>query len=139
MEIFRVLKPGGKLVIIDLDDGIFGAVQPNIENLRSVINKLIRMQGKAGGNREIGRSLPRLLQSVGFSGIDLEAISVHSDLVGIEGFKEQFNPKRFEQFYRNGILSENDFQSVEKVYDNLLNNSDSYAMMIFLLACGTKP
>lgn len=139
LEIFRILKPGGKLVIIDIDDGIFGVVQPNIDNFHSIINKLIDIQGKAGGNREIGRSLPRLLKTAGFSNIDLEAISVHSDLVGLEGFKEQFNPKRFEQFYKNGILSENDFQSMEKAYENLINNPDSYAIMIFLLACGTKP
>ncbi|KAB8135714.1 methyltransferase domain-containing protein [Gracilibacillus oryzae] len=137
-EIFRVLKPGGKLVIIDIDDGIFGAIQPGMENLRTVIDKLIQMQKKAGGNREIGRSLPRLFQSAGFTDIDLEAVSVHSDLVGKEGFNEQFNPKRFEHFYKNGTLSEADFQTVKNAYDQL-HNPDSYAMMIFLLACGTKP
>jgi 2-polyprenyl-3-methyl-5-hydroxy-6-metoxy-1,4-benzoquinol methylase len=139
LEIFRILKPGGKLVIIDIDDGIFGVVQPNIDNLHSIINKLIDMQGKAGGNREIGRSLPRLLHTLGFSNIDLDAIAVHSDLVGLEGFKEQLNPKRFEQFYMEGILTENDFRSMEQAYENLITNPDSYAMMIFFLACGTKP
>ncbi|MCJ7842034.1 class I SAM-dependent methyltransferase [Lederbergia sp. NSJ-179] len=139
LEIFRVLKPGGKLVIIDLDDGIFGAVEPKIDHFHSIIDKFIAMQGKAGGNREIGRSLPRLLESTGFSNIEMDAISVHSDLVGIEGFKEQFNPKRFEPFYKKGYLSKSDFQSIEKAFENLLTNPDSYAMMIFLLACGTKP
>lgn len=138
-EIFRVLKPGGKLVIIDIDDGIFGVVQPNIENFHSIINKLIRMQGDAGGNREIGRSLPRLLKETGYCNISFDAISLHSDLVGLEGFVEQFNPKRFEPFFRSGTLSESDFHHIEKAYENLLINPDSYAMMIFLLACGTKP
>ncbi|WP_454191293.1 class I SAM-dependent methyltransferase [Paenibacillus sp. Marseille-Q7038] len=139
LEIFRVLKPGGKVAIIDIDDGIFGIVEPNIESFRSVLDKLIDMQKKAGGNREIGRSLPRLLRQAGFSNIDLEAVSVHSDVVGLEGFQEQFNPKRFEQFYRLGILSEIDLHHIEKAHDNLLHNPDSYALMIFHIACGTKP
>ncbi|MBD7969571.1 class I SAM-dependent methyltransferase [Paenibacillus gallinarum] len=139
LEIFRVLKPGGKVAIIDIDDGIFGIVEPNIESFHSVLDKLIDMQKKAGGNREIGRSLPRLLGQSGFSDIDLEAVSVHSDLVGLEGFQEQFNPKRFEQFFRLGILSENDFHNIEKAHDNLLHNPDSCAMMIFHIAFGTKP
>ncbi|WP_052675755.1 hypothetical protein [Paenibacillus sp. IHBB 10380] len=109
-----MLKPGGKLVIIDIDDGIFGVVQPNIDNLHSIISKLIRMQGDAGGNREVGRSLPRLLKKTGYSNISLDAISIHSDLEGIEGFVEQFNPKRFEPFFRSGTLSESDFHHIEK-------------------------
>jgi hypothetical protein len=50
------------------------------------------MQRKAGGNRQIGRSLPRLLHSTGFTEIDLDAVSIHSDLVGINAFKIQLNP-----------------------------------------------
>lgn len=139
LEIFRVLKPGGKVAIIDIDDGIFGVVEPSIESFRSVLDKLIAMQRKAGGNREIGRSLPRLLKQAGFSNMDMEAVSVHSDFVGLEGFQEQFNPKRFELFYKQGILSESDFHNIEETYNHLLNNPDSYALMIFHIACGTKP
>lgn len=139
IEIFRVLKPGGKLVIMDVDDGIFGIIEPTMENFRSVIDKLIAMQGEAGGNREIGRSLPRLLESSGFCNVEMDAISVHSDLVGVEMVKEQFNPKRFEAFYKKGSLSKSDFQSIEKAFENLQQNPDSLAMMIFFMACGTKP
>ncbi|KRG12644.1 hypothetical protein ACA30_18575 [Virgibacillus soli] len=139
IEIFKVLKPGGKLVIIDIDDGIFGVVEPKDENFQSVIDKFITMQGIAGGNREIGRSLPRLLKATGFSHIEMDTISMHSDLVGIEGFKEQFNPKRFEAFYHYGYLSKDEFRSIGKVFENLQGNPDSYALMFLLLACGTKP
>ncbi|PWU70034.1 class I SAM-dependent methyltransferase [Gracilibacillus dipsosauri] len=138
-EIYRVLKPGGKLVILDVDDGVFGVVEPNIENLSTIVQKLIDVQAQAGGNREIGRSLPRLLAKAGFSDIDMDAVTVHSDLVGLEGFKEQFNPKRFERLYKNGILSEAEFRSIEEAHKNLVRDPEAYAMMIFQLASGRKP
>lgn len=139
LEIKRILKAGGKLVIIDLDDGVFGIVEPEMELFKSIIDKLINMQKKAGGNREIGRSLPRLLKSAGFVNIDLDTVSVHSDLVGIEGINCQFNPKRFKPFLKNGILSIEEFKSIEAAYEQLLNNPNAYCMMIFMMACGMKP
>ena len=138
LELSRVLKPGGKLVIIDIDDGIFGVVQPDIEGFQSIAQKFTEMQGKAGGNRLIGRSLPRLLQRTGFKEIGLETVAVHSDLAGIEGFQIQFDPNRFEGFYRNGILSESEFSTISKVANRLSEDPNSYAMMIFVMACGMR-
>ena len=38
-EIMRVLKPGGTLVIIDIDDGLFGVIEPEM------VQRLERIQG----------------------------------------------------------------------------------------------
>jgi hypothetical protein len=86
----------------------------------------------------IGSSLPRLLHSTGFIDIDLDAVCIHSDLVGIDAFIIQFNPKRFEPIYKNGILTKIDFEDIDTAFENLIKNPDSYIMMIFLIACGTK-
>lgn len=138
LELQRVLKPGGKLVIIDIDDGIFGIIQPDIEGFQSITKKFTEMQGNAGGNRLIGRSLPRLLQKIGFQEIELETVAVHSDLVGVEGFQTQFDAKRFEGFYRNGVLSESEFSAIRNLAKQLAENPEAYAMMIFVMACGVK-
>lgn len=138
LELQRVLKPGGKLVIIDIDDDIFGVVHPDIEGFQSITKKFTEMQGKAGGNRLIGRSLPRLLQKTGFKNVELETVAVHSDLAGVEGFQIQFDPKRFEGFYQNGVLNETEFSNICKVADSLSEDPDSFVMMIFVMACGVK-
>lgn len=138
-EIYRVLKPGGKLVIIDLDDGIFGAISPNMNLLPSVIKKLADHQASKGGNRYIGRSLPRLLAKSGYIDLDMDAVIQHSDLHGMEGFKRQFDLNRFKGFYKNGIINEEEFEQIQQASESINHSPEAYAMMIFIMACGKKP
>lgn len=139
LELKRVLKPGGKLVIIDVDDGIFGAMQPELDVLPSILKKLAQRQASRGGNRNIGRSLPRLLTNSGFTSVDMDATIQHSDLQGIEGFKRQFDISRFTGFFQNGVITEYEYEELKKAYENFVRSPEAHAMMIFFMACGTKP
>ncbi|GKU77344.1 class I SAM-dependent methyltransferase [Paenibacillus sp. L3-i20] len=139
IEIMRVLKPGGKLVIIDIDEGVFGAIQPELDVLPSILKKLAQRQASRGGNRNIGRSLPRMLTHSGFTDVDMDAIVQHSDLHGIEGFKKQFDINRFAGFYKNGVITQHEYDELNKSYENFAHSPDAHAMMLFFMACGTKP
>ncbi|MNB77793.1 Demethylmenaquinone methyltransferase [compost metagenome] len=138
-EIYRVLKPGGKLVIIDIDDGIFGAVNPDSAVLPSVIRKLAAHQAAKGGNRYVGRTLPRLLTESGYCDVDMDAVVQHSDLHGIEGFRQQFNINRYTPFYKKGMISAEEYGQISRVSEALNSSPEAYAMMTFLMACGRKP
>ncbi|WNR44904.1 class I SAM-dependent methyltransferase [Paenibacillus roseipurpureus] len=139
LEIKRVLKPGGKLVIIDIDDGIFGALQPDLEVLPSILKKLGQLTASRGGNRRIGRGLPRLLANSGFTNIDMESVVQHSDLHGIEGFIRKLDIGRFGGLYMKGVIAQEEFEELAKSYDTFVESPDAHAMMIFFMACGTKP
>lgn len=138
-ELRRVLKPGGKLVIIDVDDGVFGAIEPEIGIMPAIIQKLVQQQASRGGNRNIGRSLPRLLSGSGYTDVDMDAILQHSDLHGIEGFKRQFDINRFTGFYKKGIITEYEYEELNRAYEQFSRSPDAHAMMLFFMACGTKP
>ncbi|WP_239004737.1 methyltransferase domain-containing protein [Paenibacillus tepidiphilus] len=138
-EIRRVLKPGGKLVIIDIDDGMFGALYPDLDILPSILNKLARQQAACGGNRYIGRSLPRLFSDSGFTEVDMEAVIQHSDLHGLEGFKRQLDINRFTAFYKQGIITQAEYDALNTAYEHFNASPDAHAMMLFFMACGTKP
>ncbi|MFD0959090.1 class I SAM-dependent methyltransferase [Paenibacillus chungangensis] len=56
--IYRVLKPGGKLVIIDVDDGIFGVIHPQVESLHTILTKIAKYQEAHWGNRYLGLHSP---------------------------------------------------------------------------------
>jgi len=138
-EIYRVLKPGGKLVIIDIDDGVFGTVYPDMELLPFVIRKLANYQAAAGGNRYIGRSLPRLLTQAGYTDVDMDAVIQHSDLHGIEGFKRQFDSNRFKGLYKKGVINEEEYEQIKQASENISHSPEAHAMMTFFMACGKKP
>lgn len=82
-EIYKLLKPGGVVVIIDSDRGMHGVSDPDIlfKSGRGFINQI---EKKAGWNREIGRKLLKMLKYTGFEQLDFEAVTIHSDLVGIK-------------------------------------------------------
>lgn len=138
-ELRRVLKPGGKLVITDIDDGVFGAIQPDVESLPSILKKLSKAQASRGGNRHIGRSLPRILSQTGFIDVDMDAVIQHSDLHGREGFNRQLDSNRFTRFYENGIITKHEYDELTESYVNFIRSPESFAMMVFFMACGTKP
>ncbi|MEC0176955.1 methyltransferase domain-containing protein [Paenibacillus favisporus] len=138
-EIYRVLKPGGKLVIIDIDDGVFGTVNPEIPSLHNILKKISDYIAQKGGNRFIGRSLPRLLLKSGFIDIDIDSVIQHSDVYGIDGFKRQFDMNRFVPFYKNGVIDSDELEQMKLASEAINNNSpDAYVMMNFIAACGTK-
>ncbi|AQQ53109.1 hypothetical protein B0X71_08375 [Planococcus lenghuensis] len=137
-ELKRVLRPGGKLVITDIDDGLFGIIEPEIEDFHLLLNKLTTVQKKGGGNRLIGRQLPRLLKAAGFSAVELEMIAAHSDVQGAEELAETLNPERLRGLADSGILTTDEFRRLSTAIRELRTEPDAYAMMLFLMVCGTK-
>lgn len=84
-EAFRICSRGGKIAILDLDSQL----QLYSENLPAVFGLLeaISASQKAkGGNREIGRRLPILLEQAGFRDIQLSLEPISTLDVSLETF-----------------------------------------------------
>ncbi len=135
-EIYKLLKPGGIVAIIDSDRGLWGVSDLDIalKNGRNLINQI---EKRARWNREVGRKLIKILKNVGFLDLDFEAVTIHSDLVGIKNIIGDF-PIGLEQLRvlnrRNPRLAQ-----IVKLCGEITSSENCTIILLNLIAKGVKP
>lgn len=137
-EIRRVLKPGGKLVIYDIDDAIFGLFQPPLPELEPVVEAFGQAQKSRGGNRHIGRQLSDILSIAGYGGIDFEVLGSHSADCGIDSYLKHLSPDRMYSLVESGFLSEEDFESFRVALVVWAALPGAYTLWLSLMMCAVK-
>jgi ubiquinone/menaquinone biosynthesis C-methylase UbiE len=138
-EVMRVLRPGGKLVITDVDDEVWGLTDPGVPEMPRVLEKFRQAQAARGGNRWIGRQLWRILEAAGFVGLDVDVAIAHSDALGLEPFMPQFDLRRVSFLAESGALSEQEMEQIRAAREAFLAADRPYIMMLVWMACGEKP
>jgi ubiquinone/menaquinone biosynthesis C-methylase UbiE len=74
----KSLRSGGTITVIEGDHGS-AFFHPHDEDATSVIRCLVELQGRAGGNANIGRRLRPLLDQTGFASIKVSPRMVYAD------------------------------------------------------------
>jgi SAM-dependent methyltransferase len=74
----RILKPGGRLVVIEGDHGST-LIHPESFLARKAIQAQVDLQAAAGGDANIGRRLYPLLKAAGFADIAVEPRLIYAD------------------------------------------------------------
>ena len=138
-EAHRILRPGGVFAIIDVDDELFGVVDPPIRALPRLLAKYGRLQAKRGGNRHVGRSLPRFLRDAGFTDRRIECIAIHSDDAGLAATFPQLDPAPLRALRAAGELSRLEVLSLESAREKFLAAHEAFAIVLLFMACGVKP
>jgi ubiquinone/menaquinone biosynthesis C-methylase UbiE len=138
-EAYRLLAPGGKLVITDVDDELFGIVEPRIPGLRFLLQRYGSSQKSCGGNRRIGRQLVGLLHSAGFIEPDIEALATHSDRAGMAACLPQFDAMPLRSLIETGHLSRIEYKMLRCAHAWHRRQPDQFALVLGFMACGVKP
>lgn len=135
-EILRVLKPGGKVIITDIDNGMWGISEPEIKNISGSMNKMSNMQKAGGGDRNIGRKLLKILKTSGFIDLEFEAVVKHSDMEGMDMLKPKVD---LNEIMKNNNFSKEQLSRIVSMYNNISNSKESVIILLMLMASGTKP
>jgi SAM-dependent methyltransferase len=136
-EALRVLRPGGRVFVIEVDGGLWGLAEPADPSLASIYTRAAAAQRNAGGDRLIGRKLSALLRAAGFCGVTVRPFAVTSDDRPIEDFAPHLGPGRLTPLVEDGTLSLADLARAAAGWARFRADPDAWVMVLGLIATGT--
>ncbi|GHF31122.1 hypothetical protein GCM10018790_05960 [Kitasatospora xanthocidica] len=138
-EVRRVLKPGGRVACTEVDSALWGAAEPSYPELAGVHAKMAAAQRADGGDRSIGRRLPRLLRSAGFDQVALRPFATTNDDHPTDAFAPQLGPQRLEPLVARGVLSLAELALAADRWNRFRSDPDAWVMLLGLTAAATAP
>lgn len=137
-NINKLLKKGGKLIVTDVDEGLFGIIDPPISELEYILDQHIQEQVIEGGDRFIGRKLWRKMKQSDFSKVTLELIPVNSDELGIQAFIPQVDYEEMETMIDNKLINMSDIEKTRVAAEKFLKSEYPFALLVLFFVIGEK-
>ncbi|WCL48997.1 methyltransferase domain-containing protein [Leptospira sp. GIMC2001] len=134
-ELKRVIKPGGTVIIEDIDDGLL-FLEPPPASYDLVQGTSERMQKELGGDRRIGRKLHTLMNEVGFSKISIKYLAISSTKVGMEAFIFAGFGFKFDHLKRSGA-SDAEVNKAKEEFFALVKDPNAYGTLMLVFAVAT--
>lgn len=137
-EVLRILKPGGKAVFVDNDFELHLRTYPDIPELKDLYEAYCNARHEEGGSPKIGRRLPNILKSAGFSNIDLQIVCAHNQVTGDEIFAKSEGAGIPSQLLENGYLSQEVLDRIAVKWHSMLQDKNHSIFRQLFMAVGEK-
>lgn len=96
-EIYSILKPGGRICVLDSDESVF-TIQPEHPDLMNLVRETQELQRRNGGDRFVGAKLGYFMRSVGFEDVEPQIFVMTPEMMGRNTFLDvvlKFRPMLF--------------------------------------------
>jgi SAM-dependent methyltransferase len=134
----RLLKPGGKLVINDIDDASHLFEPKETPEVLAINARFLDEHKSKGGDRMVGRKLLRILRDAGFTGQTLQLIPVHSDEYGMERIFPVTGRESMEFLVDEGKITREELEILVAA-DEASRSPEAITLLILYMASGTNP
>lgn len=135
-EVRRILKSTSRFITTEIDDGLPFISDPPLAYQNLIENKISKHYVHKGADRFIGRKIWNILTHAGFTNLDLQAMLIHSGELKEEHLAQQLNPKIFEHWIKDGLLSREEFKHMMDSYNEFMLTPNKFILMTFLMICG---
>ncbi|MER0446514.1 methyltransferase domain-containing protein [Streptomyces sp. Edi4] len=136
-EVARVLKPGGRVITIEVDNGCWGLAEPVYPELGPIHAALAAAQRGAGGDRTVGRRMTRMLRAAGFDEVALRLFATSSDERPVADFAPHLGPQRLEPLVADGRLPLAALALAADRWRRFQEDPEAWVMLVGFVATGT--
>jgi ubiquinone/menaquinone biosynthesis C-methylase UbiE len=133
-ELQRVVKPGGIVCILDVDDGLLN-FYPDIPEWHTVEQLCQQSQATYGGDRRIGRKLFATMRDAKFKNVQAQLLSISMQDLGRENFFEILFGFKKELLLRIDQWNEEN-QNIFKQLKETILDPNTFAMTTAIVASG---
>ncbi|MEO5951235.1 MAG: methyltransferase domain-containing protein, partial [Chloroflexia bacterium] len=137
-EIRRLLKPGGKFVIHDIDDASHLFDPKPSPEVEAIDARFLDEHKEKGGDRLVGRKLLRILREAGFTAPTLQLIPIHSDEYGMDTIFPVTGSEALKASLEEGKITQAEYEIMLDA-DAKSRSPEAITLLVLYLACGTNP
>jgi len=136
LEMVRVLRPGGRLVCIDVDHQMDAIDATNLP----LAERILRGRFEGLRNPRIGRQLRGLLAGAGLAEVDVEVLTqVSTSWADFNALSGEHRPTIFDFAVGSGVASAEEVEALEGDLRTRDSQGRFFACALRMRATGTKP
>ena len=137
-ELYRILKPGGKLIIVSNDFEYHVLTNPHIPELDMMYKAYCKSRIDEGGNPFIGRELPKYLQKLGAQQIQINIATAHSSISGDKALLKAENINISRSLVEKGYLEQKILDRLSNKWFEMLQNPEHVIYRQLFIVSGEK-